>query len=311
VPTSTRRASGIVAAVVVVLAAGFTGSTRAQELEPRAYSLSPVGTNFFVFALGWLDGAILLDPTLPIEDVHARIGLATAGYGRTFGVAGREAMITIAVPYGVAHVSGRVMEADQTVHRSGLADLRMKASINLIGGKAMTQAEFASAKRSTIFGASLSVQAPTGQYDGSKLINLGTNRWSFKPELGVSVPLQSWFFDAYVGAWFFTTNEEFYPGHSSKSQAPLTSLQLHVSYTFRNRAWLAVDGTWYGGGATTVAAMPPSARLSNSRAGATFSLPVARGHALKFAYSRGATVRAGTNFDSYVVAYQHTWFSGP
>jgi hypothetical protein len=301
--------SFIVVSVAVLL--GCVGVARGQELEPRAYSSSPLGTNFFVMALGRSSGSVLFDPSVPITDVSADVDTLTAGYARTFGLAGRQGLVAIAVPYAIAHLEGEVFEQSRKERRSGLADLRVKASFNFIGGKAMTPAEFAKAPRKAILGASLTVQAPSGQYEPSKLINIGTNRWAFKPELGVSVPLGGWSLETYLGAWFFTNNDAFYPGSSVKRQDTLTSLQGHVAYTFKSRAWLALDGTWYGGGQVTIDAGPPSTRFSNSRYGATFSLPVAKKHSLKFAVNKGASARVGSNFTSYVLGWQMFWFDRP
>ena len=282
-----------------------------SDRTARAYSPSPLGTNFFAVALGGMNGEVLFDPTVPITDAKARIELLTVAYGRTFGLGGRLGLMTIAVPAAVVHAEGQVGEDAASVRRRGFADLRLKASLNLVGGKAMTPEEFAKAPRRTTLGVSFTVQAPTGQYDETLLVNLGTNRWAFKPELGVSIPVKRWSFEFYGGAWFFTTNDAFYPGPSVKRQDPLTSLQTHVSYTFTNRAWLAFDATWYGGGETTVDANPPSQRYSNTRIGGTFSIPVAARHSIKLAASRGASARTGSNFDSYVLAWQLVWFDRP
>ncbi|HEX4822688.1 MAG TPA: transporter [Candidatus Polarisedimenticolaceae bacterium] len=300
------RPSRIGLLIVVLLAS--TCAASAQELEPRAYSSSPLGTNFFLLALGRSSGSVIFDPSIPITDVSAHVGSATAGYGRSYGIGGKQGLFTIAFPYAVAHVEGMVQEQAHAVTRSGLADLRLRASLNLIGGKAMSPAEFAAAPRKTVFGISVTVQAPTGAYDATKLVNLGTNRWAFKPELGVSVPVGHWYLEAYAGAWFFTNNVNFYPGTSVKQQDPLTSAQFHVAYTFKNRSWLALDGTWYGGGQVTLDDGPPSARFSNSRYGGTFSLPVAKLHSLKFAASKGASARTGSNFTTYLLAWQVLWF---
>ena len=292
--------------IVTLLAGAVTAS--AQELEPRAYSPSPLGTNFFVLALARSSGSVIFDPSLPVTDVSAHVGTATAAYGRSFGLGGKQGVVTLAFPYAVAHVEGLVQEQSTKVRRSGVADLRIKASLNLVGSKAMSPAEFAKAPRKTIFGISLTVQTPNGQYDPSKLINIGTNRWAFKPEIGLSVPVKRWSLEGYAGAWLFTNNNAFYPGSSVKRQDPLWSTQLHVAYTFKNRAWLALDGTWYGGGQVSIDDGPPSTRFSNSRYGGTFSLPVAKRHSLKVAASKGAFARTGSNFTSTLLAWQMTWF---
>lgn len=305
-----RRRSARSAPLAIALLAAVAGA-HAQELEPRAYSPSPVGTNFFAVAAGRSSGDVLFDPTVPITDARANVDLAAIGYGRSYGLAGRQGVFAVLLPIAVAHARGLVGEESRTARRAGLADLRVRASLNLVGTKALTPREFASAPQRTIFGVSLTVQAPTGQYDRTKLLNLGTNRWAFKPELGVSVPYRRWTFDAYAGAWFFTNNDAFYPGGSVKRQDPLASVQAHVSYTFENKAWLAFDATWYGGGASVVDAGSPSTRFSNSRAGGTLSIPVAKRQSIKLAASKGASSRTGTDFATLVVGWQFLWFDRP
>ena len=173
----------------------------------------------------------------------------------------------------------------------------------------MSLQEFASREhRNFIIGASLSLDAPAGQYSGRKLINLGTNRWAFKPEVGVSWPVRKFYLDLYLGAWFYTANSNFYPGGGYRTQDTLTTLQAHVSYNFRRNLWLAIDSTWYGGGATTVNGGTPTPRQSNSRLGATLSLPLPKNQSLKIAYSSGVTGTIGADFNTVSIAWQHVWF---
>jgi hypothetical protein len=292
-----------------VFLAVMASSGEAQELEPRAYSASPVGANFAVVGYGRSTGQVVTDPTLPISDVSAHINALSLGLGRTFGVGGRQGLVTASLPYSWGDAEGNVGEEQRRITRSGLVDLRAKLSVNLFGSPALTPAKFAQRPRERfILGTSLAVAAPTGQYEPSRLINLGNNRWAFKPEIGLSVPWRRFYFDAYAGAWFFTDNSDYYPGGSTRDQDPLTSLQAHVSYTFRRRLWLAVDSTWYGGGNTQVDDGAPSGRLSNSRLGATLSVPIIGGHSTKVAYSTGASVRSGSDFESVAIAWQYQWF---
>ncbi len=284
----------------------------AQELEPRAYSPSPTGANFILAGFANASGDVLFDPTLPITDVQADLYSPVMGFGRTFGLAHRQALATAALPYVWGTVTGKVYEQQGSITRSGLADLRFKFAFNLHGSPARSPQEFAKSKRSRfILGTSLSVTAPTGQYDPAKLVNLGTNRWAFKPELGLSYPRKKWFFDLYAGVWLFTDNPTFYPGGSVRRQDPLPTLQAHVSYTFRPRLWLAFDSTWYAGGATAVNNGSPSASQNNSRVGITLSLPLGKRQSLKVAYGAGATARTGTKFSGVSVAYQFMWFDRP
>jgi hypothetical protein len=206
-------------------------------------------------------------------------------------------------------LEGKVAEQQQRISRSGLADLRLKLSVNLYGNPALTPEAFAKARRrGFLFGTSLTVQAPTGQYDPAKLINLGTNRWSFKPEVGISYPWRKLDLDVYAGAWFFAENSRFFPGDSMRTQDLITTVQGHVSYTIRRQMWFAVDATWYQGGAGYVNNSSPSASQNNTRLGATLSLPLSKRQSLKVSYSAGATARTGSNFDSIGVAWQFRWF---
>ena len=242
-------------------------SGSAQELEPRAYSASPVGVNFVVVGYSRSTGSVVIDPTLPVSDVSAHINGFSLGLGRTFGVMGRQGLLTAALPYAWGEAEGNVGEERQQVTRSGLSDLRAKVSLNLCGSRALSPEEFAKRHRERVLvGSSLTVTAPSGQYNSGKLINLGTNRWALKPEVGVSYAWQKFYFDLYLGGWFFVENSDFYPGGSTKQQDPLTALQAHVSYTIRRGMWLALDSTWYGGGAVSVDDGPSGSRVNNSPA---------------------------------------------
>jgi hypothetical protein len=205
-------------------------------------------------------------------------------------------------------VTGKVLEQGSEAKRSGLANALLKLSVNARGNPALSPEAFRSAPRRTVMGASLTVSAPTGQYYDTKLINLGTHRWAFKPEMGISSPKGPWYLDAYVGAWFFTANPDFYPGGSTRTQTPVPTIQGHVTYEFRPRLWVAVDGTWYGGGSTRIDGGETSPSLNNSRGGVTASMPVAR-YSLKVAWSSGVTARAGGNFRTFTVAWQMSWLS--
>src|SRR5262245_43592053 len=261
-----RRARYTACGIVVCHLLGATLAF-AQDMEPRAYSASPVGANFLVTSYSWSTGNVVFDPTLPVSDVQADVqGLAIA-VGHSFNLLGNLAIATAAIPYAHADVSGQVFEQQSQITRSGLADARFRLSVNLRGNPAMSPREFAAAPRRTIVGASLTVTAPAGQYFDTKLINLGTNRWSFKPEVGVSVPKGRWDRDGDVGAGWYTANSDFYPRGLLRTQDPILALQGHAAYTFRPRLWVAGDGTWYRGGGARVGNGETSTPLNNSRLG--------------------------------------------
>jgi hypothetical protein len=290
-------------------ALALTGATipcRAQEMEPRSYSPNPTGIQFLALAYGRRTGGVVTDASLPVTDIDAGLNSASVGYGRTFSLFGRSVLATVGVPYVGGDVSGNVGEARREITRSGLADARLRGSMNLIGGPALSPQEFARRKPQTTLGMSLTVVPPVGQYDPDKLINLGANRWSFKPELGVSYPHNRWYFEGYLGVWLFTVNDDFFGG-SRREQDPITSLQTHIVYTLRPRLWLAFDANFYRGGRTTVDGARKADLQSNSRVGLTASVPVGAKQSLKLTWTDGATTRIGSDFTTLDVAWQYTW----
>ena len=295
----------IIQSILLSLAVG-AGAASAQEMEPRAYSRAPVGTQFLLLTYGYQSGDVFTDASLPLQDVSITLNSFSIGYGRTFGLKGHQASASFLMPYIKGSASGTVFEARQNVTRSGLADLHVRFTMNLVGSPAMQAKEFAAYKPRTVVGASLTVIAPTGQYDPARLINLGSHRWSFKPEIGVSKPLRRWTLEGAGGAWLFTANQDFFGG-VVREQKPLVSLQGDVIYTLRRRMWISGNATFYTGGSSIVNGVSNKDRQRNSRVGATFSLPLNQQQSLKIAWAKGVTTRIGGNLNSIVVGWQYTW----
>ena len=285
---------------------------QAQDLDPRAYVWIPVRFTILSLGYSYTYGGVVTDPTLPVTDVNAKIQTVIPAAVRTFSLFHQTAQVSAALPYNWATVSGLVAESTQRITRTGLGDMRLRLSLMLHGAPAATGAEIAKAPRRTLLGASISITVPTGQYIYGKLINLGTNRWSFKPELGLSQPIgERWLFDVYAGVWFFTTNNSFYPGNSSRAQAPMGTFQGHISYNVTPRLWAALNYTFYVGGNSSVDGIAKDDRQENSRVGGTLVLPVGKRNSVKLAYSTGAIIRFGANFSTVSVAWQSIFGGKP
>ncbi|MGH7494316.1 MAG: transporter [bacterium] len=278
----------------------------AQELEPRAYSNAPVGMNFVAATYGFSRGNILVDASLPVEDFRVTAhGVGTA-YVRALNFFGMHAKVQALVPFtwlaGDLKIAGR----DTSGTRTGFADARVRVAVNFIGAPALALREFRNYQQKTIAGASLVIAIPIGQYDESKRVNLGSNRWAFKPELGVSQRMGKWYLETFGGIWLFMDNTE-YLNTSTLEQRPLFTVQGHVSYVFKPGLWLSVNGGYADGGETLVGGSFKNDFQKNWRIGTTFSLPIGRQHALKALFNTGAATRSGSDFDAFVVAYQYSW----
>jgi Putative MetA-pathway of phenol degradation len=298
----------LVGASLLLAGSGLIPRVAGQQLEPRAYSVSPVGTNIVVFGYGLSKGDLSFDPSLPITDASATINSAYAGYFRSIDFFGRSANISVALPYVWGNLQGKVEGQFQQAQRSGLGDPIVRFAVNLHGAPAMDLKKFAAYRQKTVIGASVVVVAPLGQYDPAKAINLGVNRWAFKPEVGISQAVRRMYLDFYLGAWLFRPNNNFL-GRTRK-QNPIVTSQFHLSYIVKPKLWVAFNATFYTGGRTTVNDVRSNDLQHNTRVGGTLSLKLDRRQSLKFAYSRGAFTNIGANFQSVSVAYQYLWGRG-
>ncbi len=281
----------------------------AQTMEPFSYANAPIGLNFLIVGGTHQSGSVLVDPTSPVKDVQAEVNTATLAYSQIFDFWGQSGSLAFMLPNAWLTASGEVADQARSVSRTGLADIAMRLSVNLFGAPALALPEFASYRQDTIVGATLLVTAPTGQYDPAKLVNIGTNRWSIKPEVGVSKALGPWTLEAAAGVTFFTSNDEF-AGNGVRQQDPLYSVQGHAIYNFGPSLWAALDGTYYTGGRTTLNGKAGDDLQNNSRWGATLAYSVNRTNSIKGYYSSGASARAGTNFQVIGLAWQVRWGAG-
>jgi hypothetical protein len=297
----------LLSCLALLMLHGRVNTAQAQQLEPRAYSPAPVGLNILGLAAYYNTGNVVTDSASPIQNIHARVDIAVPFYGRTFALFGRQASVTVATPVADAEVTGDVYTEGRSIDRTGIMDAQVRLAMNLFGGPALNREEFSRRVPESTLGASILVNVPVGQYDPVKLINLGTNRWACKPELGFSYPAGNWSVELYAGVWLFEANDEYFGG-KVRRQDPLGSYQGHLVYEVRQHFWLALDYTYFSGGESTLNGVPQHDRQGNSRVGATVSLPVGQGQSVKMTWARGVSTRVGSDFDSLGAAWQLTWF---
>jgi hypothetical protein len=251
---------------------------------------------------------VLVDPSIPLEDSSVRFQTQTISYYHSYGLWGRASNFTVLVPYAVATVRGTFQGTTGSLYRSGLADSRIRFSINLKGGQVMSPRAFAAWHEKSLLGFSFTALVPTGQYDPARLINAGTNRWGFKPEIGVTRRWGKWVLDAYAGVWFYTANNTYFPGTSKRTQDPVGAGEMHLTYYAKPRLWASLDGNFWTGGRSSVDGQPKPDEERDSRAGATLAIPLDQHQSIKFSYARGAYIQVGGNYRTISVAWQYSWF---
>jgi hypothetical protein len=281
----------------------------AQDIEPRAYSNAPVGVNFLIAGYAYTRGGVAFGPSLPITDPNLNTSSAVIAYATVLDLWGMSAKFDATVPY--TGLSGTADYKGQTIPRNveGFANSAFRLSVNLYGAPALTAKEFAGWEQDLIIGASFRVVAPWSQYDDSKLVNIGTNSWSFKPQVGISKAIGPWTLEGTAAVTFFTDNNDFFGGNTL-SQAPLYSLQGHLIYGFRSGIWTSIDATYFMGGRTTVNGVLNSDLQQNWRIGGTFALPVNRANSIKFYASKGVSARTGDSYDLIGAAWQYRFGGG-
>ncbi len=279
-----------------------------QELQPRTYAQTPTGVNFIAFGYGFSTGNVVMDPALPIEGLDADVDLLFIRYTRSFALLGRSAKVKVLAPWSAGDWQG-TLEGEEQIQRrrdSGAGDLRIGMEVNFLGAPALDRGEFGEYHQRWIAGASLQIVAPTGDYEADKLLNLGSNRWTLRPEVGFSRALKKWTFEGAASAWFFTDNGDFFGGNDL-SQRPLHVLKSHVIYTFRPGFWTALGVGWGNGGQTFVNSEARQTLQSNWRFGWSLAYPLTPSQGLIFGLGSAVTRRAGGDYDSVSLAYQYSW----
>ena len=282
---------------------------RAQDIEPRQYANAPVGMNFIGIGPAVTRLRLPTDPAVPLSDPKLNTYGGVLGYVRVLRIGGQSAKLSVVAPY--MWLDGRALFNGEPVSRqvNGFTDAKVRLAANLFGAPALGLSEFMAYKQDLVVGTSLTVTCPTGQYDPSRLVNLGVNRFSFKGELGASKAVGRWIIELSATAEVFMDNRDFYGG-KTREQAPVYAGKAHMIRNFRKGMWASVDVTYYTGGSTTIAGELRNDLQYNWRTGATFSTPVSKRHALRFNWSSGVYARTGNNFDQVALTWQFRWGEG-
>jgi hypothetical protein len=293
---------GLAACIVLTTALPL----HAAELEPRAYMNTPVGLNFLITGYAYSEGGLSTAASSPIQDAQLIMHTEILAYARTLDVWGKSGKFDVILPYsqlsGTALVSGQQREREV----SGLNDPRFRFSVIFFGAPALSLQEFANYQPDLLIGASVQVSAPVGQYDSSKLVNLGTNRWFIKPDIGISKTLGPFTLEFSAGVTIYTDNDDYFGGQTLE-QEPVYTTQAHLTYSFGHGIWGALDGTYDFGGRTTIDGVRSNEVIGNSRVGATVALPINRSNSIKLFTSTGVSTRTGSDYTLSGLAWQHLW----
>ncbi|MBB4801913.1 hypothetical protein HNP37_001974 [Flavobacterium nitrogenifigens] len=281
-------------------------SSYSQDLEPRSYANVPKDLNVVAAGYVFTNGNVLTDPSLPIKDFSLKSHNLAVNYIRTFSFFEKLARIQVTLPYSFMDGAATINDELITGSRTGFADTKIRFGVNLLGSPALDKSEFRDFQQKTILGVSFVTSIPTGKYYSDKQVNIGTNRWGFKPEIGVSKRFTHLYAEAYAGIWFYTDNNDFMG--KKLEQKSTYSLQAHASYYFKNQMWVGFNTNWFFGGKTITDGVSDDSQIDNWRVGGTFSTPIAKGQSIRLQYHVGAYTNNGLNYYALSLAYQYSFF---
>ena len=289
----------------------FCSGLAAQDLEPRRWSHLPMDLNVLGLATGWTNGDILFDPVLLIEDVTFDLYVAGAGYVRTFELFGKSARVDLNVPYASGRWEGLVDGVYTSVRRRGFMDPRLRFSMNLYGAPPLKGKEYVQYRREhpvdTTIGVGVQVQLPLGDYNNTKLINLGNNRFYVRPQLGVLHQHHKWQFELTGSVFLYQTNDEFWNGNELKKD-PLWFLQAHAIYSFKPGLWASISGGYAYDGHSTVNGVRKADDKRARYIALSLGVPINARQGLKFVYfTKDTHTSTGSNIDALIVAWSINW----
>jgi hypothetical protein len=285
-------------------------AARAQFTDAHSYDNTPVGTNQLEFDYAFVRANASIDSSLIITGAKIDLNQGTIDYTRYFGLLQRLAWVEAAVP--IAHLSGSITGTNIQRSTSGLGDAGGAVGILLKGGPALTVPQFKDFTPTTIIGMSLTVTSPTGAYDPNNLLNLGADRWSFKPEIALSRPFGSegkWQLDVYANAFFFTDNTT-YRGKEILRQQPLAGLEGHISYAFTDRLWASFDMRYSFRGTTLVDGVDQDNPQQNVVVGSEMSVSINDRNSLLIEFAKAPVHHNGPAVAGVSVKYDYAWGSG-
>jgi len=279
----------------------------AGEIEPRAYVNTPVGVNFLLAGYAYSNGDLSTPGASPLKDAKLTSHSGILAYARSLDVFGASGKFDVIAPYtdlsGTATVSGQPRERNV----AGFNDPRCRFSVNFYGAPALSVEEFPDYRQDVLIGASVQVSVPLGQYDKSKLVNIGNHRWYVKPDIGISKQWGDFTLELSSGATFFTENKDYFGGNKQE-QDPVYTSQFHATYNFGRGVWAALSGTYDNGGRTTVNGVRSADYQNNSRMGVTLALPVNRNNSVKLYASTAVHTTVGNDFDLLGIVWQLRWW---
>lgn len=282
-------------------------SAFSQDIEPRRWTPIPLGTKVLGAGYSFTSGEVFFDPLLQAENVELRSHSLVATFAQPIKIGNKLGAVSVLIPFSRADWDGLLSGVPTGVDRTGFGDPRVRASLLLAGPPAGDAVEIRQYRLDnptfTSFGVSLAITLPLGEYFEDKLINLGNNRFVFRPQLGMIHYWGDWSFELTGSVFLYTLNPDFF-NNAEREQRPTFTMQSHLVKQFRKGAWVSV-GAGYGlGGESIVNGQPNGDFRSNLLISGSYSLLIAKRQGLKLTYILARALEdIGSNTNNFVLAW--------
>ncbi|NWC95614.1 MULTISPECIES: transporter [unclassified Pseudomonas] len=274
----------------------------------RDWQNTPKDLNLVFGYYNRVDTNTPIDTTLPITGLSLNADLYLFRYARSFDIDGRNTAIQFIQPY--ADVSASFDNAQffsGTKHNGGMGDTQVVFAHNIFGGPALSAEEFASWKPETFLTGALWVTMPTGDYDKDRIINIGSNRWVFKPELAFGTPIGPTWLEINTYVSLFGANKD-YHGDSKLDQKPLYAIEGHYSYTINRALWVSLDATYNRGGESKIDGDWQDNKQENGLLGASLGFMLSPQFGGLIAYNDTVSERTGSpDVNTWTFRLQYVW----
>ncbi len=256
----------------------------------RAYHLRPEGASDLSLALTVLEATGTVNVGAGDETGELGVGVLTPAYRHTFDLMGNAGTVLIGMPLGSASYSTSAGTIDvDTDFAQG--DMFIGGVWGLVGAPSLSLMEYVQYKPGFQASVAARVFAPTGDYDSSRLLNLGQNRWTLEASLPMSYALGDSMIDPELTTFeirpvlvLFSDNDDPFGSADVTSQDPIFGVEGHITRNFGNSVWAALDAYYETGGETSADGVAQGDGKDELSLGATLGLVLSPSFAMRFSY---------------------------
>jgi hypothetical protein len=242
-----KKYKAAMAIISLVICLMMVAPSTVRAWDARDYMAAPAGTHMLFWYLQSISAvqSYSADKRGTDVDVHATVGILRPVIFTKIPGTNLVCDPQFLLPFGYqyASVGGSSLNGS-----SGLADLILAMTIWFVNDPANKQ----------WFGITPYIYVPTGDYDSSRPLNLGANRWGARAEIGYIKGWGDWVMDIGGGVEAYTNNNRYGASNGTLKQDPVYDIQAKLTYDFTKSAYFGLEYSFIVGGKTQVDDGPKS-----------------------------------------------------